>query len=90
MQRENWEFETHTRIPGVAPRLDPRPNSVNERNFDKHTGVVEGLEIARRHHIACRPAAGGQVEYPCLPVVAPMLRGFFIVNRLGFVRELVS
>jgi hypothetical protein len=44
-------------VAGLAPRLDPRPNLVDQRDFDKHAGVVKGLGAFGGDHVAGRATA---------------------------------
>ncbi|MBT9175219.1 MAG: hypothetical protein DDT22_00893 [candidate division WS2 bacterium] len=68
----------YARPAGLAPGFHARADLVDQRDFHKDAGVVEGLGIARGHHIARRAAALHQVEGPRLARVAPVARRFFV------------
>jgi hypothetical protein len=53
------------RIAGLAPRLDPRANPVDQRHFDEDAGIVEAPRLGRGDQIPHRPPAFLQSKHRC-------------------------
>ena len=63
---------------GFPPRLDPRADGVDQRDFDEGAGVVEGAGVFGGDDVSGGAAARREVEPARLPVVAPVLRRLLI------------
>ncbi len=61
-------------VAGSPPRLHPRPNLIDQRDFDEHAGVVGLLRPVRGDQVARRAAAVLQPEEAGGRVVLPVAR----------------
>ena len=63
---------------GLAPRLDPRADAVDQGDFDEGAGVVEGAGVFGSDDVSGGAAARHEVEQAGCAVVAPVVRRLLV------------